>query len=125
MFRINCPVLAAAALLVAATWAQDTLPAYQSPGKDFSFELPAGWRVAADGAKLRISSPEGAIYVLVKNAQVAAVKGDPAVSTELRAAAETVAKPLLQGISYAGVKPIAVDSGAGAVYRFRGKGAKS
>src|SRR5438046_933840 len=96
MLRISRSVTGLAALFAVPAWAQDAPASYESPGKDFSFQLPAGWRATADGERLQITSADGTRYVLVKDAPGLASKGDPAVSPELRAAAEKVAKPLLQ-----------------------------
>jgi hypothetical protein len=99
---------------------------YSAPDKSLTFDLPAtGWQVTWDGRKARLTAKDGSRYVLSCDTIPAKPTGEPANSPALRQAAEELVKPLLSTYDYAGVRPIKVAGGSGAIFRFRGKGTKS
>lgn len=127
-WRAGIGVLAAGLLAAGGARAQDAAgQRFTAADHNLSFTLPAGWRAAEEGATVHLTAPDGAKYTLAP-VQAAAPAGGTTLAADnpaLRSAAETMVKPLLTDSGYAGVKLLAVDAGDGAIYRFRGKGAKS
>ncbi len=97
---------------------------YRAADGNLSFTYPDGWKAEAEATAIRLTGPDGARYNITVGTQAEAT-GDPANSAALRTQAETLVKPLLSSPSYAGVRPVTVDAGSGAIYRFRGRGTKS
>src|SRR5579872_3450253 len=115
-------------LLPCSGWAQtqnDERLTFSSGDKNLSFAYPKGWKVVEEGDKVRLTAPDGAKYALLRDTLSPVPTDDPANNAALRDTAEKLASPLLRKNSYAGVKPLTVDAGAGAIYRFRGTGTKS
>jgi hypothetical protein len=98
---------------------------YSAPDKSLTFDLPAGWQVTWEGGKARLAAKDGSRYVLSRDTLTAKPTGEPTNSPALRQAAEELVKPLLSTYDYAGVRPVKVNGGSGAIFRFRGKGTKS
>src|SRR2546423_5631792 len=103
-------------------WAQTS---FTASDRNLTFSVPQGWKADESGGKINISGPDGSRYVLIREGLPAAPSGEAANNAALKEAAQKLAQPLVSGSSYAGVRPITVDAGTGAMYRFRGRGAKS
>jgi hypothetical protein len=98
---------------------------FAAADKNLSFSYPSAWKVAEEGTTLRLAAADGATYTLRRDSLSPAPTGDPANSAALRSSTAEMVKPLLKEAGYAGVKLLTVDSGGGAIYRYRGTGTKS
>lgn len=98
---------------------------FSASDKNLSFTVPAGWKAEDNGGKVAITGADGAKYVLIRDGLPSVPNGEAANNAALKDAAQKLAQPLLSGIGYAGVRPITVDAGSGAMYRFRGRGTQS
>jgi hypothetical protein len=90
------------------------------------FTLPDKWKAEEQGAAVRITAADGTVWMLKRDDGVGKDAGTDATrSVSLRDAAEAVARGIVQGPRYAGVKPLAVTGGPGAIFRYRGQGKQS
>src|SRR5262245_40925487 len=97
---------------------------FKSADSAVRFAVPEGWRAEESGGKIRLIPPAGPALTMVRD-PAPAPSGDASRSDVLRAAAERLVKPVLSTYRYAGVRPVSVPGGSGAVFRFHGKGTKT
>ena len=110
-FLVLVPASAASGLQATATYAGG-----------FRFTLPKDWKAITHGELVRITAADGSSWTLKRDDSLPQDTTDATRSARLRDAAEAIAKGLISEVRYAGVKPLAVAGGNGAIYRFRGRG---
>lgn len=98
--------------------------AFTSFDKNITFTLPAGWKADEEGGAIRITAADRSKYSIVRDQAKFSGK-DASTDPALRSEAERLASSRVSGGRYAGVRPLTVPGGSGAIFRFRGKGSKS
>jgi hypothetical protein len=118
------PQLAAVIVFTLANTASYGQIAFTSSDKSLTITIPSGWKADESGITIRISGPDGSVFLLSRD-KLKASGAEASTNASLRSGAEGIAKSLVSACRYAGVRPVSVQSGSGAVFRFRGKGASS
>jgi len=101
----------------------DNRPTWVAPDRSISFRYPRAWRVTADGPAIHLTSPAADHYRLEVDTIKPYPSGDPTLSPDLRSRADASASKLAGSVTYAGVKPLTMSAGSGAIFRYRDQSA--
>ncbi|HLJ53419.1 MAG TPA: c-type cytochrome domain-containing protein [Chthonomonadaceae bacterium] len=85
-----------------------------------AFEFPRRWQAEADGARIRITAPDGSHFFVTRDSISTLPGASPAANPDLNARAAELVRPLLPGAALAAAQPVAMDHGVGAAFRFTG-----
>ena len=102
--------------LSASSYAQE---AYNSGDNNFGFKVPKRWKVDTEGAKVRLTSPDGNLFLVQQDVLKSLPVVSPAYDSDLKAEATRLAFKLLPKAELIRAQTAVVDHGAGAVFRFQ------
>ncbi len=100
--------------------AEETLIA---PDGNLTIHYPRHWQAEASGERIRLTAPDDAHYLLLRDTISISPGVSPAANPELKKLAIGLVRPLLPDAVISGAQSLTMDHGVGAAFRFHGASA--